>query len=186
MTKQHWLTDDAIKCKLEIFSWAIFLCFEHRGVILMQCFMPLTSCMFSISHVFTYLNGRLSILEHLNCHSVVLMVICHIYMKWCLLLLKVSSEEQTIDDLIKKKLNDIRKTEMQLNFNISETDIMNTVDVSKWIVSPNHLFFKVFYPQYLEYSDILKFLQYHLVWDNKILLYYHIFLHWQMMKITSC
>lgn len=86
----------------EIFSRAIFLCFEHRGVILMQCFIPLTSCMFSISHVFTYLNGRLSILEHLNCHSVVLMMICHIYMKWCLLLLKVSSEEQTIDDLIKK------------------------------------------------------------------------------------
>lgn len=72
------------------------------------------------------------------------MVICHIYMKWCLLLLKVSSEEQTIDDLIKKKLNDIRKTEMQLNFNISETDIMNTVDVSKWIVSPNHLFLRYF------------------------------------------
>lgn len=33
---------------------------------------------------------------------------------------------------------------MQLNFNISETDIMNTVDVSKWIVSPNHLFLRYF------------------------------------------
>lgn len=44
----------------------------------MQCFNPTTSCIFSISHVFTYLSGRLSILEHLNCPRVVLMLICHI------------------------------------------------------------------------------------------------------------
>lgn len=33
---------------------------------------------------------------------------------------------------------------IQLNLDISNTDIFNTIDISKWFVSPNHLIFKLF------------------------------------------
>lgn len=47
---------------------------------------------------------------------------------------------------------------LQLNLDISNTDISNKMNMWKWFVSPKHLFFYVFYPPYLEYSDIFKFL----------------------------
>lgn len=46
---------------------------------------------------------------------------------------------------------------VQLNLNVSNPDILNTMDMSKRFLSPNH-FFSRFYPQYLNYLDIFKFL----------------------------
>lgn len=38
----------------------------------------------------------------------------------------------------------ISLNKLQLNFVISNTHILNTTDMSKWFVSPNHLYFKYF------------------------------------------
>lgn len=56
---------------------------------------------------------------------------------------------------------------IQLHFGISNTVISNTMDVSNWFVSPNHLSFK--YAQILWYLEVFK--QFHLVWDNEVRLY---------------
>lgn len=42
------------------------------------------------------------------------------------------------------------------------------MDILLWFLSPNHVFLKVFYPQYIKYSDISKS---HLDQDNKVWLY---------------
>lgn len=53
-------------------------------------------------------------------------------------------------------------------FDNSNINVSNTMDILLWFLSPNHVFFKVFYPQYIKYSDISKS---HLDQDNKVWLY---------------
>lgn len=60
-----------------------------------------------------------------------------------------------------------------LNFDISDTDISNTMVMSKWFVSRNNFSKKVFYPRYLK-----VFKQSYLVWDNKVWLY--MYLHFEI------
>lgn len=53
-------------------------------------------------------------------------------------------------------------------FDNSNINVSNTMDILLWFLSPNHVFFNVFYPQYIKYSDISKS---HLDQDNKVWLY---------------
>lgn len=53
-------------------------------------------------------------------------------------------------------------------FDNSNINVSNKMDILLWFLSPNHVFFKVFYPQYIKYSDISKS---HLDQDNKVWLY---------------
>lgn len=57
---------------------------------------------------------------------------------------------------------------VHLIFNISNTDISNTMDTWKWFVNPNHLFFIYFTFDISNTRIFQVFKQSHLAWENGV------------------
>lgn len=69
------------------------------------------------------------------------------------------------------------KKQIQLNFGISNTDISNAMDISKWFVRPKHLNFKNFTLDISNIGYLEVFRQSHLVRDSEVWLCVYIYMY---------